>query len=436
MARVLISALILFLIAGAALLLGLAGTALHTGRIDPFDWLLPGAAAILCLRWYGGRSGWRSAAIAWTLVMAPTTLLILLVASRQPWFDLAMLGGALAGIAAAAGWAFVRAASLRRPSLVLLSLLVVGGREAMLLASRDSPQTPSAGRPAVGVISALPLYGAALAPAGQTDMLRDTARTTPIWDMLGRDYDLRPIDHLDPAALTPFRRLLIAQPRQLAPTELVALDGWVRGGGYALVLADPLLGWPDPRPLGDPRRTPLTSLLDPLLTHWGLQLEPARGGAVERRILKSGALLQMTGASRFTRLARGDARCELGEEGLIARCVVGRGHVRLIADADWIDDRLWTFDPTIPHDRAAWTSDAVPALRTWLRPDSMRVDSPGIWLVDQNRLISALRWAFLLLLLLVAAWAVVKRLPTTSHMRSVKPPDQKRNIGGLKADSR
>jgi hypothetical protein len=99
-----------------------------------------------------------------------------------------------------------------------------------------------------GVVTALPLYGPALAVAEQGDPLSGAGRTSPLWQALARHRDLRPIDHVDAASLAPMKQILVAQPRQLAPEELVALDAWVRRGGQALILADPLLHWPDPRP--------------------------------------------------------------------------------------------------------------------------------------------------------------------------------------------
>ena len=63
--------------------------------------------------------------------------------------------------------------------------------------------------------------------------------------------------------------LLLAQPRALAPAEMVKLDSWVRDGGKLLILADPALQWGSLYPLGDKRRPLFTSLLSPLFSHWG-----------------------------------------------------------------------------------------------------------------------------------------------------------------------
>jgi len=441
MARVLAPFLLALLFGGAALLLGLTGITLRTGRIDVLDWLLQGLAALFLLLLTGRRSGsgpaWPSVASAWALIALPPALLVLLAGSRMPWPELLLLGGALATGAAIIAWALARPARTRWPALAMLALAAIALRWTMLPAAM--PQTRAADAPAIGVVSALPLYGPALAEAEQGDPLQGAGRMSPLWRVLSGVHDLRPVDHIDAASLAPFRRLLVAQPRALAPEELVALDAWVRGGGYALILADPLLHWPDPRPLGHPHRAPLTSLLDPLLGHWGLRLEPdqyaVEGDPVVRRVLKSGALLQMAGASRFTRIGKGEAACRLGEDGLIALCTVGQGSARLVADADWINDTLWTLDPMSPHAPAAWASDTIPALVSWLRPEALRVDSPGVWLIDQDRLISALRWAMLALLLLAVLRVRLSPLPTLSHSAVREGGDQNGNIGGLKPDS-
>ncbi len=125
-------------------------------------------------------------------------------------------------------------------------------------------------------------------------------------------------------------RLLLLQPRRLDPGELVAIDGWVRTGGQALVLADPALGWAGDHPLGDPRNPLPVSLLDPLLEHWGVRLELADPSAADDRVLPSPGF--------FTALATG---CELRLGAAVALCRVGRGRALIVADADWLDPADW-----------------------------------------------------------------------------------------------
>ncbi len=222
-----------------------------------------------------------------------------------------------------------------------------------------------AGPVKVGVITALPLFW----PDGAEvrDLLsRDHLGEAPVPIMNHRAV---PVDHVDEAVLRQVDAILLAQPRLLQPVELVRLDAWVRAGGRMLVLADPLLVWPGSLPYADPRRAPVTSLLDPLLTHWGLRLEAVSpdGHGVERRLLASGHVLMLAGASRFSLLGKADGvRCSLAERGLMALCHVGRGEVRLIADADLIDDRLWLADRRWPGRPEAWSADVPVLLDSWL----------------------------------------------------------------------
>jgi hypothetical protein len=261
------------------------------------------------------------------------------------------------------------------------------------------------------VFSALPLDRDR--PAAVANLLDGVGHRPPLWRALGTRLDLRPLDHADARGLAGLNHLLIAQPRLLAPTELVALDQWVRAGGQAVVLADPLLHWPDRLPLGDPARAPLTSLLDPLLVHWGLHLRPAvydtTGDLVERRVLADGALVQLVGASRFTLAPRAD--CALADGGLIARCRIGKGRAWLMADADWINHRYWTLQPSRPGHARDWTSDAVPLLLRWLGADPRELGPAPIWLRDRAALLLGLRAAIALLLGLSLFPMLAQRLP-------------------------
>lgn len=235
--------------------------------------------------------------------------------------------------------------------------------------SLDQPRfQPNDGRrPAVigktGIVSALPLFW----PEGRslTEMVGqngDEGRS-PVADIVGAHA----IDTVDGIALAKLDSIILAQPRLLRPEELVALDSWLEGGGKAVIFADPLLMWPTGLSMGDPRRPPVTSLLDPLLAHWGLRLEPADSDhLIERRMLPTGHVLIVAGASRFTLTQEGGGRlCALAGDGLMALCRIGAGKVRLIADADVIDDRLWLADKRWPDRTAAHASDIIPLLRVW-----------------------------------------------------------------------
>jgi len=191
-------------------------------------------------------------------------------------------------------------------------------------------------RPPLALLTALPIIW------GETDVPgvlqgRSAPSLSYLW--LQKRHRVVPLDVLDPAALSPHKLLLIAQPRALAPTELVALDDWVRAGGHVLILTDPWLGWPSSLAIGDPRRAPTLALLDPLLTHWGVVLEAPREGdenEVERVV--DGRLLRTT-APGWLRAT--DSECLVGEGDLTATCTVGEGQALIVADADLLSDAHW-----------------------------------------------------------------------------------------------
>lgn len=398
-------AILPFFAAAASLFLGLVPTLLDHGRFEPLDWLVPGFAALAVLRLVGGAGAGR-AALHWALVALPPVLIVWLSAMATPWPGLALLDALLAAAA------LLLARARRRTGLVVLAgaaLAVALRLGAWLLAEPSVPAPPTN---SVAVMTALPLFR-----SGEGNgALGGVGVRAPVINGLAANWRPEPIDLIDGAALAGFGKLLLAHPRLLAPAELVALDNWVRAGGEAVILADPLLRWPGEQALTDPRRPPLTSLLDPLMTHWGLTLEPARLDAaqpVERRRLTGGAMVQLAGASHFT-LAPG-APCTLAEGGLIAYCRIGKGKAVLVADADWIDDRLWTLAPARPRDARAWTSDALPLLSAMIAGDAAPPRPSGAWLSAHEALVSALRWALALILALSILLARFMPRPMISH---------------------
>lgn len=140
------------------------------------------------------------------------------------------------------------------------------------------------------------------------------------------------------AALGTASLLLVAQPRPPGPAALVAIDGWVRGGGRTLILTDPALRWPSDLAWGDPRRAPIDDGLGPLLLHWGLELEPPRGGKALIVRGVEGRRLHIAAPGRF--IKRGGV-CAVMHGGLMADCPIGQGRALLFADADLLHDLLW-----------------------------------------------------------------------------------------------
>jgi hypothetical protein len=406
-------ALLCLAVAAGTLLGGLLPSLLRTGRVDPLDWLLPGLCGLVVLLLLvpgGGRA--RPPRLAWALVALPPALFMALAAARTPFMPLAVLLLLLAMTA----W-LMHGVAGHRPlpralALLLWIALLGGGRWAALRVEAVGlfPEDR-----AVGLMTALPLGRAA-----GSALFADFAEQAPLVAALSPPLRVRPLDRLDAASLAPLDRLLLAQPRQLRADELVALDRWVRDGGLAVILADPLLRWNDPRPFGDPRRAPLTSLLDPLLAHWGLALAPADLGAgppVERRFLADGRLLPLAGAAHFALTSA--SRCRIAERGLVARCRIGRGEARLVADADWLNDALWTAEPAHPRRIRAWTSDTIPMLAHLLRRDSSGGLSGWSWLQPGESLVPALRWSLTLAVLIAAA--SLARLPDPSFSQAEAP---------------
>lgn len=210
------------------------------------------------------------------------------------------------------------------------------------------------------LVTALPLIW------GEKGPLDPMSRGAAAYAALAEEFTIRPLDVPDDATLAKGRLLLVAQPRALAPEELVALDAWVRRGGRALILTDPRLSWPSELPLGDIRRPPAIGLLDPLLSQWGLRLEPPSDAGAVRRDIDLGAGMRrliLFSPGRFLSTGPG---CIVGPTPQIARCRIGQGRAVLLADADMLHDRLWIGPGENGAGRHARISDNPLILADWL----------------------------------------------------------------------
>ena len=127
---------------------------------------------------------------------------------------------------------------------------------------------------------------------------------------------IAPIATADAVSLAGHKLLLMAHPRAQPADVLVELDAWVRRGGRAVLLADPVLKWESSRMLGDRLRPPPDFADTGLLGHWGLRLAVDEAGE--------------------GRLAATGTQCVVRERGLVARCRIGRGSASVIADADFM----------------------------------------------------------------------------------------------------
>ena len=180
--------------------------------------------------------------------------------------------------------------------------------DALLLFNGGQSDERTAARPRIALLTSLPLlFG---------EQFAIEAPDNPAVERIGKAVELVPIALADRASLDGFSTLLMAHPRAQPAEVLVELDAWVRGGGHAVVLADPALGWRSERPPGDPLRPPPDFADTGLLAHWGLRLGIDAAGE---------------GVLRATSPA-----CALSDGGLVARCRVGKGSARVIADADFL----------------------------------------------------------------------------------------------------
>ncbi len=199
-----------------------------------------------------------------------------------------------------------------------------------------SPAEGDDTRPRVGLFTTLPIFwgegdiSSLIEGSGEPDWVRTE---------LEKRFQLVPLDTLEPEALADLDRVILAQPRPLAPSENVSFDNWVANGGTALILADPMLTRHSAYPLGDKRRPQDVVLLSPILARWGLAMvfdEHQRAG--EHEISSRGQVFPVNRAGRFEHAdADAVANCTIRSEPVFAQCSRGAGRAFLFADAAILD---------------------------------------------------------------------------------------------------
>jgi hypothetical protein len=326
--------------AAAELLVPVAlGGFFESGRAEALPFLGFRPWLLLAMVLFAAPRHWRSRLMLYGMALAlaavSETILLLALGAGNPWPEM------LRGLAAGAGLAValdllvqaarrglgrwgVAAAGLALAGLLFVPKVMVPYGLVVVAAHGGEPR---AHRPPLMLMTGLPIIW------GEKGAFDPGSRPAAAYLALREEYDVRPLDVLDSATLQRGRLLLLAQPRWLAPSELFALDQWVRGGGRALVLTDPALAWPSALALGDIRRPP-PALLKPLLDHWGVRLGAASDSGLRIEEL-GGRRLAMAGVGRFA-----STSCRVGPAWL-ARCRIGAGAAILVADADLLDDRSW-----------------------------------------------------------------------------------------------
>ena len=376
-----------------------------TGQADPWDWRAPTALILAGTGLPLARRG--AAMLAWVAMggVGMALLFCTVAAGRAP-DGMAALGLLAVAMLTIFGGAMLRPSPFvsqlrsKRTGLAMIFLVL-----AALLLWRGPAQAlqPATDRPKLAVITGLPLFWSESRP-----------QDAPIVTVLRTRFTVIAMD--DPAQLKPLRaqRLLLAQPRALTPAQLVTIDGWVRDGGTALVLADPLLRWPSDLPLGDRRRAPSVSLLGPLLDHWGLAPSGVMEETEVRHFLPDGQLITLSGAQRSS-------------DALLRRQRIGKGAVLLLGDADPLYDRLWLADPVYPLDPRHWVADTPALVVQWLGGASIPGDRR--WMRDAQDVTRAFRWA----LLGGTIWAIMGAM-LLGRERLGSIPGTKGEDGGVKGN--
>ena len=310
------------------------------GRVDP-ALIIPGLGwATVIAAWLSPPSNWAAATLRAGVLVAVSILAVVIFAGAvwpwQQWLLLFVVGlilnFAVCGVArAAATWPARR--WLLGIGGVLAALAVQHGSWRVLPWFYAEPVRQD--RITLDVLSGVPLT------RDHTQFAASLRGATSREPFLERLEQTTKIHLIDSVRETPGQDkvLLLIHPRALEPQQLVAIDNYVRQGGRAIILADGLSNWPQPYALGDPRNPALTSLLTPLLTHWGLALDAPEGLEARRvEINEAGQRLRFLSPGHF-RVAQ--PPCVVSPDAIIARCALGQGKVVLVADADWLGEPQW-----------------------------------------------------------------------------------------------
>ena len=222
--------------------------------------------------------------------------------------------------------------------IALLSAIVLGLASAGPALAQELPRDPPAEND-LAVMGTIPLYWGER--SDMAELLDGGAPGHWARPLIEQSWRLRPLDYLSAEALSGYSRLLLAQPRGFSAEENVALDAWVRGGGRVLLFADPMMTGHSRFAIGDRRRPQDVTLLSPILTHWGLELqfdEAQPEGRNMRDSVPPSKELSLPVELAGELVLRAPAQdCALLGAGIAAECELGDGFALVVADAALFD---------------------------------------------------------------------------------------------------
>lgn len=131
-------------------------------------------------------------------------------------------------------------------------------------------------KPKLGIISSLPM---ATGPGGPIMLAQGRSRPYAIYSQLRGSFDVAMLDDKFTEIPADIDVLMIADPNPMTAQQLYAVDQFVMAGKRAMVLVDPfaeLASQMDPT-TGEPAQFgAVESDLEPLLSRWGIKLEPGK----------------------------------------------------------------------------------------------------------------------------------------------------------------
>lgn len=232
----------------------------------------------------------------------------------------------------------IRSKNSLLPALLLGAALGACGSQS---ASDDT--APNEPLPKLGLMTSLPIYwplGVEIGEfaSGEAEMPWQREVIEARFEIVPLDT-LSPVADLDPEApsvdpLAGLERLAVIQPRVLTPSDNVALDKWVMGGGQLLLVLDPVLAGHYALPLGDPRQPVEAALVPPVLERWGLDLQFDEQQLAIREVTIAETIFPLVLTGSLREIAGAPGECRILGEGVLAKCDLGEGQVTLFADAE------------------------------------------------------------------------------------------------------